>query len=170
MNRILIAVSVLALALLGTMALPSAGESAQEAPAACGPRFANSPLGRLITGRIGEMLVLRSQLNVTDEQRGQIRGIIEAHRSEIAVAARPIVEKRRALRAAVTADAPNESDIRAAAADLSGALGDAAVLAARIRSEVFAVFTPEQQTLIQESRTERDDAVDGFLDQMAEAK
>ena len=45
-------------------------------------RLADTPLGRFVSGQIGHLLVLRSKLNVTAEQREQIVAIVQSHRAE----------------------------------------------------------------------------------------
>lgn len=128
-----------------------------------GPR----PLKMFWSGQLGRLMTLRAELGVTSEQRAEIRKIVQSHKSEIVAVAKPIVEKRRALREAVTAENPIESTIRAAANDLGKAIGDAAVLAAKIKPEVFKVLTPEQQKKVAEFRADSESAVDRFMDDIA---
>ncbi len=54
------------------------------------------PLRMFLQGQIGRMMTLRSELDVTSEQRDAIKKIVDGHRSEIVAVAKPIVEKRRA--------------------------------------------------------------------------
>jgi Spy/CpxP family protein refolding chaperone len=125
------------------------------------------PLRMFLSGQLGRLMTLRAELGVTGEQQTEIRKIVESHRSEIAAVAKPIVEKRRALRDAVTAENPNEATIRAAANDLGKAIGDAAVLAAKVKPEVYRVLTPEQQKKVESFRADSDSAVDRFIHEMA---
>jgi Spy/CpxP family protein refolding chaperone len=128
-------------------------------------KLAGTPLGKLITGRIGRLMVLRSELNLTDEQKAALRTTLKAHRREIAAAVRPLVEKRHALRDAVLADKSDE-EIRAAAADLGKAIGDAAVkgkkLHALLKDKVH--LTDEQVSKIKAFRAGNDAAVESFLE------
>ena len=126
-------------------------------------RLMHSAIGRFFTGQIGRLMVLRSELNVTDEQRDQIRDIVKGHRTEIVPVAQKVVEKRRALRTAVLAANPDEKAIRAAADDLGKAIGDAAVLASKVAGEVKPVLTQEQRDRIGQFRAEREGATDTFL-------
>src|SRR4051812_29792341 len=66
-----------------------------------GGRFADRPLGRLIQGRIGRGMELKSELNLSDEQKEAIKTTLAAHKGEIAKAIEPVAEKKRALRDAV---------------------------------------------------------------------
>lgn len=140
--------------------------------AAAGPmglkgRLADTPLGKFITGRIGRVMVLRSELDMTADQRKEIRTIVKSHRAEFLEVARPITEKRRALRDAVLAEVPDEAAIRAASEDLAAVIGDAAVLGATVSSEVREVLTDEQIEKIGQMILDNTLAADEFLDKMA---
>lgn len=125
------------------------------------------PLRMFLSGQFGRLLELRSELDLTTEQRNKIRDVITSHKAEIATAIKPVVEKRRALREATLATNVDETAIRAAANDLGRAIGDAAVVGAKVKAEVRAVLTPEQQKKLDEFRGESDSALDSFLDTAA---
>lgn len=110
---------------------------------------------------------LRSELNLTDAQRAKVREILMAHRSEIASVAGPIVTRGRALRDATNAKVLDEGKIRAAAGELSSAMGDAAVLAAKIKAEVRPVLTDGQAERLAAFRSDADDAVDALVDKLS---
>jgi Spy/CpxP family protein refolding chaperone len=152
--------------LAGLILAVGAGATLSAAPEA-GSVHDGRPMRSLIAGQIGRLMTLRAELGVTAEQRDEIRKIVASHRSEIAEVAKPIVQKRRALREAVTAENPNEATIRAAANDLGKAIGDAAVLAAKVKPEVFSVLTPEQRKKVTDFRANADSAVDRFMRDMA---
>lgn len=122
------------------------------------------PLRMLLSGQFGRLLTLRSELRLSEEQRGQIEAIIQSHRDEIVALAKPIAEKWRAMRDANAAD---ETAIRAAADDLGKAIGDLAVLAAKIRAEVNVVLTPDQRVKIGNFRKQANGAVDDFFSEVA---
>jgi Spy/CpxP family protein refolding chaperone len=166
MRKTLIA-SCVAIVLAGGLAGGSIIARAAEAPAAIAMGGTPGPLRLFLSGQLGRLLTLRSELNLTADQREQIRQIIQSRRVEIANALRPIVEKRRALRDAVMADTTDEQAIRAAAGNLATSIGDAAVLAAKVRSEVAKVLTPEQLATVTAFRKESGQSVDHFLDNMA---
>ena len=113
------------------------------------------------------MLTLRSDLDLSDEQRDDIRQILLSHKQEIATVMKPVVEKRRALRDATLADHPDEHAIRAAANELGQAIGDAAVVGAKIKGEVHQVLTPEQLQKVDTFRGQFDAAVDQFIEKAA---
>jgi Spy/CpxP family protein refolding chaperone len=112
-------------------------------------------------------MVLRSQLNVTAEQREQIRAIYESHRTELAAAAASLVEQKRALRDAVTDTDATEHDIRAAANKMGDAIADAAVIGRTIHRELQTVWTSEQQQLLDQYQGDKRQAVDTWLGEIA---
>jgi Spy/CpxP family protein refolding chaperone len=126
------------------------------------------PLRMLASGQFGRLLALRSELDITVEQRTQIRDIVKSHRPELTAALRPVVEKRRALRDATLAEGANEAAIQAAAVELGKAIGDAAKVGSKIKAEVHKVLTPEQREKISQFRGEAQAAVDKFLTEMAD--
>lgn len=97
------------------------------------------------------------RLDVTSEQRQQIRTIMQSHRQEFQALAERRRAAQQALQAAMTADPLDEAAIRSASAALAEVQADAAVLRAKVHREVFAVLTPEQQAkakaLREEART-----------------
>ncbi len=129
-------------------------------------RLPDTPLGRLIGAQIGRRMLLRSQLELTAEQRQRLAGILRQHLQEIVAVAKPLVQAKRALRQAVMADEPDAKKIRAAAEKLGKAIGDAAVLAGQIKAEAAEVLTPKQLELIKKFQADSDQAVDKFLDQL----
>jgi Spy/CpxP family protein refolding chaperone len=128
--------------------------------------FGASPLKRLIVGNIGRFLVLRSELNVTPEQRSKIAGTVKRHRNEIRPVAKDVLEKRKALREAVLATPKNEEAIRKAANDLGKAIGDASVLASKVIAEARTALTPEQIERIRKFRMEKDNATMAWVDKI----
>ncbi len=110
---------------------------------------------------------LHSDVDLTQEQREKIHDIFKDHRNEIAGALRPVVEKRRALRDAVMAKSPDDDAIRAAANNLGKAIGEAAVLASKIKPEVGKVLTSEQREKIKGFCGESDNKVDELIERIA---
>ena len=95
-------------------------------------------------GSGGTMLPLRS-LDLTESQRQLVRGVMEQNAEVTRTAGERVREVREALRNAETAETPDEGAIRAVAAELANAEGDAAVQRAFVRSQVWRILTPEQQ-------------------------
>ena len=120
-------------------------------------------LARLVSGNLGRLLMLRSELDIGEEQRGQVQRVIQEHRAVLAEHAQRLVKQRRALRDAVLSQPGEEAAIRQHASELGEAMGDAAVTMARVAADVRAVLTPDQQGRIQATRKAIDESVDSFL-------
>jgi Spy/CpxP family protein refolding chaperone len=143
-----------------------AGLSVGGLGAAAGPHILGDgphPFHLFLQGQIGRLMTLRSELDVTPEQRENLQVIVKNHKSEIVAVAKPIVEQKRALRDATLAKEPNEAAIRSAADNLGKSIGDAAVLASKLKGEAAKVLTPDQVKKIENFRTESDNAVDSFI-------
>ena len=147
----------------GALTVAGLGAAAPTVSQAAGHAFRDSPLGRLVQGQVGRRMVLRSQLNVTAEQREQIRGIYESHRAELAAVAASLVEQKRALRDAVTNSDATDGDIRAAANKMGDAIGDAALIGRTIHRELQTVWTSEQQQLLDVYQGDKQQAIDTWL-------
>jgi protein CpxP len=117
----------------GTMPLIAAAQGA------AGGGRTHGPFGRGGAAQFG----LR-QLDLTDAQREQIRGIVQSHRDELKGIADRMRAARQKMQQASGGEAVDESAVRAASADLATALADGSVLRGRVRQEVFSVLTPEQ--------------------------
>ena len=92
------------------------------------------------------------ELDLTDDQKAQLKTIAESHRDEF----RAIGEKMRAARdgmqALVEADSINESAIRAKSVEVAAAEADAMILNAKVRQESMQVLTSEQQQKLKDLR------------------
>ena len=116
--------------------------------------------GRRGFGRAGAIgrdggLPLRA-LSLTDAQRQQIRTLTAQHREQN----RPGAERLRAAadahRKAVEAFPFDEQAIRTTSQALADAQADMAIAQARLRTDIFALLTPEQQAQVTKLRAERD--------------
>jgi periplasmic protein CpxP/Spy len=83
-------------------------------------------------------------LNLTDEQREQVKGIMQSHRADFKQVGDKIRAARDGMGALVDADTLDEAAIRAKSLEVASAEADAAILNARVRAEVYALLTPEQ--------------------------
>ncbi len=147
-----------------TAAAPAVGPGAGLAR-----RPADTPLGRLITGNFGRLLVLRSELNLTPAQKTEIRGILVSHRTEIATTIQAVHAKRTALGQAIL-QGKSESEVRAAADALGDVIADTAVKAVKLRNQLAPVLTDEQQTLIGQFVKDKDNSIERFLEQAVAAQ
>lgn len=157
-----IRVLVLVASILAISAPGWGGQPGGDDPSA----FSASPLARLIVGNIGRFLVLRSELDVTPEQRSKIAATVRSHRNKIRPVAKNIIEKRKALRDAVLVTPRNEEAIRKAANDLGKAIGDASVLASKVIAEARTALTPEQIERIRKFRMEKDKAAMAWVEKI----
>lgn len=107
-----------------------------------GPNAIAIPLGRL---------------DLSDEQRDQVREVIAESREAMREAGRQVRASRRALDEAVgTGGDVDEAAIRAAAAALGVAEGAVALERASARARIWRVLTPEQRTGAEEIAAERE--------------
>jgi protein CpxP len=100
--------------------------------------------------------MLLRQLDLTEDQRTQVRQIMDSHRDELKAVGDRLAAAHKVQNDAITAAQFDEAAVRAATADLAGVMGDAAVLHARVHSEVFALLTPEQQAKAAELKAQRE--------------
>jgi periplasmic protein CpxP/Spy len=96
------------------------------------------------------------QLELSDEQREQIRTITQSHRDEMRQIAERTREAQRGLDAAAEGTSVDEADIRAKSTALASALADGAIFRAKVNAEILGVLTPEQQQKLTELRTQRE--------------
>lgn len=120
--------------------------------------------GARMMGPLGGLLALHPDLplpglNLTDAQREQVRAIMQHHRDD----GRALLQKAQAAFDALQKSTATTVDEGAAAQHgqaLGAVIGEAAVLRARVRGEIFAILTPEQQAeanrILAERRERRD--------------
>ena len=104
-------------------------------------------------GGFGGPMALLRQLDLTDEQRAIGERVMAAHRAQ---------------EDAVTAPQFDEQVIRTKSAELAAVEADAAVLQAKVHSEVFALLTPEQQAKAAELKAQRQAQAQQFRERMKE--
>ena len=126
----------------------------------------DGPIARLIMGKIGRLMVLKSELGVTDEQRGKLREIGLSHRSEAGPAIAKVSASFRGLRDAVLADDADEASIRTAADAHGKAVGDLAVVLSKMAKEGREVLTEDQRTQIKSFIAQNDAAADKLHQEM----
>ncbi len=96
-------------------------------------------------------------VDLTDAQKQQIQTLTKQTREQN----RPVFERLRnadeAFEQAVNASPVNEQAISAAAQTRAMAQADVAIVQAKLRMQIFALLTPEQQAQVTQSRNERRD-------------
>jgi Spy/CpxP family protein refolding chaperone len=86
-----------------------------------------------------------AQLNLTAQQRDQVKSIVDSHQDEMKALGDREMAAREALQQAITADTVDDNAIRQKSADLAAVEADTAVLRAHVRAEVWQLLTPDQQ-------------------------
>jgi Spy/CpxP family protein refolding chaperone len=127
----------------GEMGGPFGGGPFGGGPFRGGP-FRGGPFGFERPG-----LELLRRLDLTEDQRKQVRTILESHKSEFQQIRKRIREDVMAERTAAEQTPPDVDTIRAKATDFGLAQGHLVVLMAHVRAEVLAVLTPDQQAKLQ---------------------
>jgi Spy/CpxP family protein refolding chaperone len=166
MNRKVMSAVLVAVLVLGAAAAPSI--AAEPVKDDGGAQLAGRPLARLIMGNIGRFLVLRSELNITDDQRKKIAAEIKSHKDEIRPIAKEVFAKRQALRDAVLNKPGDHQAIMTAANDLGKAIGNAAVLASMVVAQVKPMLTPGQQEQIKNFRMSNEKATAEWISQIGQ--
>ena len=108
-------------------------------------------------GRAGAFLPPLRQLDLTDEQREQVRTAIGESREAARTHARETRTARQALAEAVTTGAVDEDRLRTLGAEQGRLAGDGAVGRAQVYAAVWQILTPEQQARAEEIRAEREE-------------
>ena len=94
-------------------------------------------------------------LDLTDDQRAQLRKIRQARQSEFKAAGEKLGAARQGMRALIEAEPINEAAIRAKSAEVAAAEAEVAILNARVRAESLQILTAEQQAKLKEQGTTR---------------
>jgi Spy/CpxP family protein refolding chaperone len=93
-------------------------------------------------------------LDLTDDQRAQLRKIREARQNEFKAAGEKLHAAREGMRQLLTADTINEQAIRSKASEVAAAEAEMAILNARVRQESLQILTAEQQNKLKERCTQ----------------
>ncbi len=114
-----------------------------------GPGGPGGPGGR------GVGIALRG-LDLTEAQREQVRQLTEQHREQTRTLAERVRAAGEAQREAMEATSFNEQNIRVTAQAFAEAQTDMAVQQARLRSDIFALLTADQQQQLATMQAERE--------------
>ncbi|MBI5832363.1 MAG: periplasmic heavy metal sensor [Armatimonadetes bacterium] len=150
-------VLVLALVVGGARA---AGDKAERA----GDRVAKAADKGGEFGPLGQMLGrAAAKLELTDAQKAEIKTKVATHREEIVGALGKVRDATRRLDDLTLAEPLDQEAVRSAATQLGQALGDAALVKAKVLAEIKPLLTPEQidrlKTLRADTRGKIDKAV-----------
>ncbi|BCS31275.1 hypothetical protein TBR22_A04750 [Luteitalea sp. TBR-22] len=166
----------------GAMALTlglAGAATAQPAPGGPGGpegpgRHGRGPGGPMMGGPLGGLLGLHPELplpalNLTDAQEEQVRAIMQGHRDE----GRALMQKAQAAMDALRTSTTGTVDEGAAAQQgqaLGAVIAEAAVLRSKVRNEVWAILTPEQQAEATKINAERQARQAQFRQRMEQRK
>jgi Spy/CpxP family protein refolding chaperone len=106
-------------------------------------------------GGPGGDLPLRA-LELTDEQRQQVRAITDRHKTNMQSAGQQLRQAFEAQRTAIQTSPVDESQIRSTTEALATAQTAMAIERAQIRSEILAILTPDQQQKLSQIQAERE--------------
>lgn len=98
---------------------------------------------------------LADELELTEEQRQTIHGIVETERQAIEPWHEDLRTLEEAVEDAIEAEPFNEEAVRAAAQQLADVKVEMAVARARVASSIREVLTPEQRDTLAELRAQR---------------
>jgi Spy/CpxP family protein refolding chaperone len=134
----------------GVMSAQNQGSQGAGAGSGRGMMMRQGPMGmaRLALGRLG----------LSDDQKQKVKAIMAGHQAEFAGVAGRMAPARKALFDAVASD--DEAAIRQRSADLAAVQADMAVLAGKVRGEVFKILTPDQQKKAESLRQQVEQRMD----------
>ena len=103
------------------------------------------------------MLGALRHLDLTDEQRAQIRALLDEHHEAMEPQREAMEAAHENLRTRMQAEAFDESSVRQAADAIAALHADRIVANAALRNQIRGLLTPEQKDELQEMRERRSD-------------
>ena len=128
--------------------MSSFAQAPQPGPAGPGLGRRGGPGGPMRGGPGGPAAAIDlplGQLNLTAQQRDQVKSVLDSHQDDIKALADREMTARAALQQAITSDTVDDNTIRQKAADVGAVEADMAVMRAHVRAEVWQLLTPDQQ-------------------------
>ena len=95
------------------------------------------------------------ELNLTDDQKDQLKKIGESHRDEFRAAGEKARAAHEGMQALMDADTIDENAIRAKSSEIAAAEAEVMILNAKVRHESMQVLTSEQQAKLKELQVNR---------------
>lgn len=96
-------------------------------------------------------------LDLSDDQKDQLKKIAESHRAEFKAAGDKARAAHEGMRALMEADTIDESAIRSKSQEVAAAQADVMILNAKVRKESMTILTAEQLDKLKERRDARPD-------------
>jgi len=95
------------------------------------------------------------ELDLTDDQKAQLKSIAESHRDEFRAAGEKARAAHDGMQALVEAGTIDEAAIRAKSTEVAAAEADMLILNAKVRHESLQILTSEQLAKLKELRSSR---------------
>ena len=95
------------------------------------------------------------ELDLTDEQKAQMKSLAESHRDEFRAAGEKSRAAHEGMQALLEAETIDEAAIRAKSVEVAAAEADVMILNAKVRQESMQILTPDQQAKLKELRDAR---------------
>ncbi|MBI4529097.1 MAG: Spy/CpxP family protein refolding chaperone [Deltaproteobacteria bacterium] len=125
--------------------------------------FDKRPVVDLLLKNLGKWSELRNDLGLTNYQKEQIAEVVRSRKPEILQTVLKLRSQRKRVLAAVRAENPDETAIRAAVAEMTESLADAAVLRSQIRQQTIAILTPKQREQVDKFLSDVQSSIDEAL-------
>jgi Spy/CpxP family protein refolding chaperone len=95
------------------------------------------------------------ELDLSDDQKAQLKQIAESHRDEFKAAGEKARAAHDGMQALIEADQIDENAIRAKSQEIAAAEAEVMILNAKVRQQSMQVLTSEQQAKLKELRAQR---------------
>ena len=95
------------------------------------------------------------ELDLTDDQKAQMKSIAQSHRDEFRAAGEKARAAHDGMQALLEAETIDEAAIRAKSTEVAAAEADVMILNAKVRHESMQLLTSEQQAKLKELRSSR---------------
>lgn len=116
-----------------------------------------------LSARPGLLKRIADKLNLTSDQRSQIKDILVGDRDTLAPLLSAVHDARKDLRAAIRASDASEASVRAASAKVASAEADLAVERMKLYGKIAPILTDAQRQQLSDMQQQTDDFVDGVL-------
>ncbi len=164
MSKIMLWALVITLSIAGV----GATVAAESGALGSGQSWRNLPGGRLLQGQIGRLMSLRAELNLSDEQRSQIRQMPHSKKSQISKLLTQLVEQRSTLRDMAIQETPDKKTIQKTSDQMAKTVAQAAILGGELRQKIMTVMDDEQRLILAAVQSDRQDAMDKWLSELAQ--
>lgn len=133
-------------------AVAVAGLIALVNPAAAHGSFGGGRGGGKLFASSFQVAYMARHLDMTEEQKAQLRDVLDAARPEADRLADAMIDSRQAMKTLRKSETFSEDEIRAIADQQGRLTADMIVLHARVRSQIGAILTPDQRERLEKMR------------------